>query len=46
MTISGVGPIASLPFKATIGEPKSVQGRWGRGCRSGLTPRTYQPGEI
>ncbi|MGF6426557.1 transposase [Bradyrhizobium elkanii] len=45
MTVSGVGPIVSLSFKATIDDlARFKDSRPWR--RLGLTPRVYQSGEI
>jgi transposase len=46
MTISGVGPIVSLSFKATIDDPKRFKDSKAVAAHLGLTPRIYQSGEI
>jgi transposase len=46
MTISGVGPIVSLSFKATIDDPKRFEDSKTVPAHLGLTPRVYQSGEI
>jgi transposase len=46
MTISGVGPIVSLAFKATIDDPSRFRNAKAVGAHLGLTPRIYQSGEI
>lgn len=46
MTISGVGPIVSLAFKATIDDPKRFKNGKAVAAHLGLTPRIYQSGEI
>jgi transposase len=46
MTISGVGPIVSLSFKATIDDPKRFKDSKAVPAHLGLTPRVYQSGEI
>jgi transposase len=46
MTISGVGPIVSLSFKATIDDPKRFKDSKAVAAHLGLTPRVYQSGEI
>lgn len=46
MTISGVGPIVSLAFKATVDEPSRFRNAKAVGAHLGLTPRIYQSGEI
>lgn len=46
MTISGVGPIVSLSFKATIDDPRRFKDSQAVPAHLGLTPRVYQSGEI
>jgi transposase len=46
MTVSGVGPIVSLSFKATIDDPKRFKDSKAVAAHPGLTPRVYQSGEI
>jgi transposase len=46
MTISGVGPIVSLSFKATIDDPTRFKDSKSVAAHLGLTPRVYQSGEI
>jgi transposase len=46
MTVSGVGPIVSLSFKATIDDPKRFKDSKAVAAHLGLTPRVYQSGEI
>lgn len=46
MTISGVGPIVSLAFKATIDDPKRFRNSKAAAAHLGLTPRVYQSGEL
>jgi transposase len=46
MTISGVGPIVSLSFKATIDDPSRFTDSRAVAAHLGLTPRVYQSGEI
>ena len=46
MTISGVGPIVSLSFKATIDDPNRFKDSRAVAAHLGLTPRVYQSGEI
>lgn len=46
MTISGVGPIVSLAFKATIDDPKRFKNAKAVAAHLGLTPRIYQSGEL
>lgn len=46
MTISGVGPIVSLSFKATIDDPNRFKDSKTVPAHLGLTPRVYQSGEI
>ena len=46
MTISGVGPLVSLSFKATIDDPKRFKDSKAVAAHLGLTPRVYQSGEI
>lgn len=46
MTVSGVGPIVSLAFKATIDDPTRFKNSKAVAAHLGLTPRIYQSGEI
>jgi transposase len=46
MTISGVGPIVSLSFKATVDDPTRFENSKSVAAHLGLTPRVYQSGEI
>jgi transposase len=46
MTISGVGPIVSLAFKAAIDDPARFRSSKAVAAHLGLTPRIYQSGEI
>jgi transposase len=46
MTISGVGPIVNLTFRATIDDPKRFKDSKAVPAHLGLTPRVYQSGEI
>ena len=46
MTVSGVGPIVSLLFKATIDDPNRFKDSRAVAAHLGLTPRVYQSGEI
>lgn len=46
MTISGVGPITSLSFKATVDDPDRFKDSKAVAAHLGLTPRIYQSGEI
>jgi transposase len=46
MTISGVGPIVSLTFKATIDDPRRFKDSKAVPAHLGLTPRVYQSGEM
>jgi transposase len=46
MTVSGVGPIVSLSFKATIDDPGRFKDSRAVAAHLGLTPRVYQSGEI
>jgi transposase len=46
MTISGVGPIVSLAFKATIDDPERFKNSKAVGAHLGLTSRVYQSGEV
>jgi transposase len=46
MTVSGVGPIVSLLFKATIDDPSRFEDSKAVAAHLGLTPRVYQSGEI
>ncbi|MGO8908052.1 MAG: transposase [Bradyrhizobium sp.] len=46
MTVSGVGPIVSLLFKATINDPNRFKDSKAVAAHLGLTPRIYQSGEI
>ncbi|MEP2030428.1 MAG: IS110 family transposase [Paracoccaceae bacterium] len=45
MTVPGVGPIASLTFKAAVDDPKRFKRSRIVGAHFGLTPRRYQSGE-
>ena len=45
MTVPGVGPIASLTFKAAIDDPTRFKRSRTVGAHFGLTPRRYQSGE-
>jgi transposase len=46
MTVSGVGPLVSLSFKATIDDPNRFKDFKAVAAHLGLTPRVYQSGEI
>jgi transposase len=46
MTVSGVGPLVSLSFKATIDDPNRFKDSKAVAAHLGLTPRVYQSGEI
>jgi transposase len=46
MTVSGVGPIVSLSFKATIDDPSRFRSSKDVAAHLGLTPRIYQSGEV
>jgi len=46
MTVSGVGPIVSLSFKATIDDPNRFKNSKAVAAHLGLTPRVYQSGEL
>jgi transposase len=46
MSVSGVGPIVSLLFKATIDDPARFKDSKSVAAHLGLTPRIYQSGEI
>jgi transposase len=46
MTISGVGPIVSLAFKATVDDPSRFKNSKAVAAHLGLTPRVYQSGEL
>jgi transposase len=46
MTVSGVGPIVSLLFKATIDDPVRFKDSKDVAAHLGLTPRIFQSGEI
>jgi transposase len=46
MTVSGVGPIVSLLFKATIDDPYRFADSKAVAAHLGLTPRVYQSGEV
>ncbi|MGA7327383.1 MAG: IS110 family transposase [Rhodomicrobium sp.] len=46
MTVSGVGPIVSLSFKATVDDPSRFKNSKAVAAHLGLTPRVYQSGEI
>jgi len=45
MTVPGVGPIASLTFKAAVDDPARFKRSRTVGAHFGLTPRRYQSGE-
>ena len=45
MTVPGVGPIASLTFKAAVDDPTRFKRLRTVGAHFGLTPRRYQSGE-
>ena len=45
MTVSGVGPIASLTFKAAVDDPARFKRSHTVGARFSLTQRRYQSGE-
>ena len=44
--ISGVGPLVSLSFKATIDDPNQFKNSKAVAAHLGLIPRVYQSGEI
>lgn len=46
MSVSGVGPIVSLAFKATIDDPTRFKNSKAVAAHLGLTPRVYQSGEL
>lgn len=46
MTIPGVGPVTSLAFVAIIDDPLRFSNSRAVGAHLGLTPKTYQSGEI
>ena len=46
MTVSGVGPITALPFRATVDQPERFARSRDVGAHFGLTPRRYQSGET
>jgi len=46
MTVSGVGPIVCLLFKATIDDPNRFKDSKAVAAHLGLTSRVYQSGEI
>ena len=46
MTIPGVGPIASIAFRATVDDPNRFPTCKVVGAHFGLTPRIYQSGET
>lgn len=46
MTTPGVGPVISLAFMATVGDPDRFEKSKAIGAHLGLTPRIYQSGEI
>lgn len=46
MSVPGVGPVTSLAFLAIIDDPKRFSTSRSVGAHLGLTPRTYQSGEI
>ena len=45
MTVPGVGPIASLTFKAAVDDPARFKRSRTVGAHFGLTPKRYQSGE-
>ena len=46
MSVPGVGPVTSLAFVAVIDDPMRFSTSRSVGAHLGLTPRTYQSGEI
>ncbi len=46
MTVPGVGPIASLTFKAAVDDPARFKHSRNVAAHFGLTPRRYQSGEV
>jgi transposase len=46
MTVSGVRPLVSLSFKATIDDPNRFKDSKAVAAHPGLTPCVYQSGEI
>jgi transposase len=46
ITISGVDPVTSLSFKATVDDPDRFKDSKAVAAHLGLTPRIYQSGEI
>jgi transposase len=46
MTVPGVGPVTSLAFVAIIDDPYRFANSRAVGAHLGLTPKTYQSGEI
>lgn len=46
MTVSGVGPIVSLSFKASVDDPHRFKNSKAVAAHFGLTPRVYQSGEL
>ena len=46
MTVSGVGPIVSLSFKASVDDPTRFKNSKAVAAHFGLTPRVYQSGET
>ena len=46
MSVPGVGPVTSLAFVAVIDDPMRFSTSRSVGAHFGLTPRTYQSGEI
>jgi transposase len=46
MTVSGVGPLTALAFRATIDQPGRFRKSRDVGAHLGLTPRRYQSGET
>ena len=46
MTVPGVGPVTALAFLAVIDDPARFATSRAVGAHLGLTPRTYQSGEI
>jgi transposase len=46
MTVPGVGPLAALAFRATVGQSARFRKSRDVGAHLGLTPRRYQSGET
>jgi transposase len=46
MTVSGVGPVVALAYRATVDVPARFKNAKAVGAVFGLTPRRYQSGEI